>query len=77
MMNSVPTYEAPISVEEQVHVHVSQMTDGVKCMTVHCNRDSRREGQILIEYMPVGMMVQKHDTKNTILSLSLLHPLNP
>jgi hypothetical protein len=37
----------------------------------------RREGRILIEHMPVGMMVRRHDTWNTTLSIVNLHSFKP
>jgi hypothetical protein len=71
-MHSRPAHKAPTSTKEQIGISFGESTRGVKGIAIHSYRDTRREGRVLIENMPMGVMERGHDD---ILSELIIQPL--
>jgi hypothetical protein len=56
-MHGILTHKPMSDAEEQISIHVRKPMERIKSITVYGNWNARREGQVFIEHMPVGIAV--------------------
>jgi hypothetical protein len=58
-----PAHKAPTHTEEQIGICIRQTTKNIKGITIYSNRDVRGESRVFVEYMPVGVVVHRHNKR--------------
>jgi hypothetical protein len=49
--------------EEQISISIRKSSKHIKGIAVHCKRDMRGEGQVLIENVPMSIVVNRHGSE--------------
>jgi hypothetical protein len=62
----VAVQQALTCTEEKASVHIGQTLKCIEDITVHSSRNAREERWIFVEDMPVGVVVQRHDTQKIL-----------
>jgi hypothetical protein len=71
------TDEATTSNEEQIRIVLRQSGEGVEGDTINSHENWSREAGMLIEFNPVGVMINGHDSLNYFHVPQLLHSPTP